>query len=122
MATRAGCLSIAIPSRPFSKHASAGRIEKGRSITATFCTLKSQLARAAANWRPTNQVPSAEPRAAPAPHPPPPRAQLLGPAKVGDDTTVGPFLAALVVILVLLGAAYNFFLAPKPVGVKNVPR
>lgn len=51
-----------------------------------------------------------------------PRAQLLGPAKVGDDTTVGPFLAALVVILVLLGAAYNFFLAPKPVGVKYVPR
>ena len=33
-----------------------------------------------------------------------------------------PFLAALVVILVLLGAAYNFFLAPKPVGVKYVPR
>ena len=51
-----------------------------------------------------------------------PRAQLLGPAKVGDDTTVGPFLAALVVILVLLGAAYNFFLAPKPLGVKYVPR
>ena len=32
------------------------------------------------------------------------------------------FLAALVVILVLLGAAYNFFLAPKPLGVKHVPR
>ena len=27
-----------------------------------------------------------------------------------------------VVILVLLGVAYNFFLAPKPVGVKYVPR
>ena len=34
-----------------------------------------------------------------------PRAQLLGPAKVGDDTTVGPFLAALVVILTARSSA-----------------
>ena len=43
----------------------------------------------------------------------------LGPPALRD---VLPVLVILVVILVLLGAAYNFFLAPKPLGVKYVPR